>query len=416
MRILVLSRWYPYPPDNGSRIRIFNLLKHLSEQHEITLLSFTLDAVSDQRRAAMLDYCRDVQIARYHTFQPHKLKALLGFFASRPRSVVGTYSVEMQQMVNAAVQRQNFDVVIASQVDMAPYVLSLHGIPRILEEIELGTIYDQYANARHPLKRLRHALTWWKLRRYIIDVLKPFDGCTVVSEIDQRLLQRVAPHIDRVSVIPNGTSVARAIRSHVHPQPDTLIYSGALTYKANFDAIDYFLREIFPLIQAQRPKVKLLVTGKTDGVPLDRLPHNDGVIFTGYLNDIFSAVAQSWVSIVPLRIGAGTRLKILEALALGTPVVSTSKGVQGLELTPRQDLLVADEPERFADAVVQLLKDEVYRKMLGDNGQRAVCARYDWQNIAQQLDAFIEQVVRETRPKVEQTPQPFQSLPAHWKS
>jgi glycosyltransferase involved in cell wall biosynthesis len=413
MHILFLSRWYPYPPDNGSRIRIFNLLKHLSERHDITLLSFTDDAVSDQQRAAMLDYCLDVQLATYRTFKPHKLKALLGFFAPRPRSVVDTYSVEMQRRVDTTLQRQNFDVVIASQIDMAPYVLDLQDVPRILEEIELGTIYDQYANARHPLKRLRFALTWWKLRRYVVDILKHFDGCTAVSEIDLQLLNGIAPHIDRVRVIPNGTSIARAVRGYVRPQPDTLIYSGALTYRANFDAIDYFLREIFPRIQAQRPQAKLLVTGKTDGVPLDRLPQHDGVVFTGYLDDIHSAIAQSWVSIVPLRIGGGTRLKILEALALGTPVVSTSKGVQGLELTPRQDLLVADEPARFADAVVQVLKDEVYRKMLGDNGQRAVSARYNWQTIAQQLDEFIEQVARDGRAEHRQPIQRLKSLSAH---
>jgi glycosyltransferase involved in cell wall biosynthesis len=131
-------------------------------------------------------------------------------------------------------------------------------------------------------------------------------------------------------------------------------------------------------------------------VPVERLPDNDGVVFTGYLDDIRPRVARSWGSIVPLRVGGGTRLKILEALALGTPVVATSKGAEGLDLAPGQDILIADKPADFAAAVLRLLQEAQLRKTLSHNGLRVVKAKYDWQIIGQQFNDFIETVVSQT--------------------
>ncbi|MBK9050663.1 MAG: glycosyltransferase [Chloroflexi bacterium] len=167
-------------------------------------------------------------------------------------------------------------------------------------------------------------------------------------------------------------------------QPDTLVYAGAMTYKANFDAVAYFLGEIWPLIRAARPQAVFYVTGKLDGVPVERLPKQDGVIFTGYLDDVRPRVAQSWLSVIPLRLGGGTRLKVLESLALGTPVVTTSKGMEGLELMPERDVLVADTPEAFAAAVIQLLHDPNLHTLLSQHGQQAV-KRYDWPKIGSEL-------------------------------
>jgi glycosyltransferase involved in cell wall biosynthesis len=156
--------------------------------------------------------------------------------------------------------------------------------------------------------------------------------------------------------------------------------------------MEFFLHEIFPLIQAQRPQVKLYITGKLAGVPVDRLPRNEGVIFTGYLDDIRPRVAQSWVTIVPLQIGGGTRLKVLESLALGTPVVATGKGAEGLDLAPGRDLLIADKPADFAAAVLRLLQNPTLRETLSRNGRAAV-KKYDWQIIGQNFCNFVERIV-----------------------
>lgn len=397
MKILFCSRWFPYPPDNGSRIRIFNLIKQLSSRHEVDLISFTEENLEEEQLAGLRIYCRNIEVVPYKPYQPNGSKALLGFFSKRPRSVVDTYCVEMQELVNGAVHKNPYDVVIASQIDMAPYTDGLTNLPKIFEEVELTTLHEQFLNVSHPLKKLRNGLTWWKQANYTAGMLRDFNGCTVVSEAEREQVLQVSPNYHPIAVVPNGVDLAHHAADFGSPEVNTLIYSGALTYYANFDAVNFFLRDIFPLIQAKRPEVKLYITGRLDGVPVDDLPRNDGVVFTGYLDDIRPKVAQSWVSVVPLRLGGGTRLKILESLALGTPVVATDKGAEGLDLVPGHDLLTANDPADFAAAVLRVLEEESLRATLSYNG-RQVAKKYDWQVIGQSFCNFVEEVTRGAYP------------------
>ncbi len=392
MRILWLSRWFPYPPDNGSKIRIFNLLKHLSTKHEVDLISFASEKMADGHQAALRRFCRRVNVAQHRPFQPKGGRALLGFFSSRPRSIVDTHSAELQQLVEQAGRERSYDIVIASQIDMAHYALALPDATRIFEEVELTTLYERFVKQDHLTKKLSGGLTYWKTSNYVAGLLKNFAGCTVVSEPERDRVLQASPHYAPIKVVPNGVDIATYSGGFGQPEPDTLVYSGALTYQANFDAVEFFLRQVFPLVQAKRSSIKLSVTGKLDGVAANRLPFNGGVVFTGYLDDIRPKVARSWVNVVPLRVGGGTRLKILESLALGTPVVATSKGAEGLDLVPGRDILIADTPAEFAKAVLGLLADPALREMLSSNGRKAVAAKYDWQIVGQTLDEFIERL------------------------
>jgi glycosyltransferase involved in cell wall biosynthesis len=168
-----------------------------------------------------------------------------------------------------------------------------------------------------------------------------------------------------------------------------LIYCGALTYKANFDAVWYFLKDVFPLIQAKIPDVSFAITGDYKGVPTEKLPKHQNVQFTGYLQDVRPAIRQSWISVVPLRIGGGTRLKILESLALGTPVISTSKGAEGLELQPGRDIIIADTPAVMAAQVIGLLKDQALRNLLSENGKKIIAEKYNWDVNKKSYDNFL---------------------------
>lgn len=391
MKVLFLSRWYPFPADNGSRMRVYHLIRQLASRHDVSLISFTSDEVSDNRLRAMQALCANVQTAMYQPFQPGRIKALLAFLSKRPRSVIDTHSVEMERLVEDEVTRFRPQVVIASQIDMLAYA---HALParRVLEEIEVSTVYDALWGERDPLKRLRVRLTWAKLTAYLRAMMQDYNGGTVVSREEYRRVMAASATRIPVAIVPNGIDAEACATVNEQPQADTLIYSGSLTYRANFDAVNYFLREIFPLILAKRPYVKLFITGKVDGAPLDALPSHTNVVFTGYLDDVRALIAKTWVSVVPLRIGGGTRLKILEALALGTPVVSTRKGAEGLELTPGQDILVADAPHEFAAAVLSVLQDATLRERLRSNGREVVAAKYDWSIIGRQFCGFVEEV------------------------
>jgi glycosyltransferase involved in cell wall biosynthesis len=401
MRVLFLSSWFPYPPDNGSRIRIFNLIKQLSKEHDITLLSFSHHdgEVAEDRLKAMQHYCSTVQTVPLAPFRPSSFRSILGLFSSRPRSFVDTHSLRMQRLVEQTGEEGNFSAVIASQIDTAPYAVILEGLPRIFEEVELATLREQHTSQSCIGHRLRYGLTWWKTKRFTAHLLRQFDGCTVVSQQERANVLSIAPNCQRVVVVPNGVDLDLYKADLGVPEPGTLIFPGALTYDANLDAMEFFLHKVFPLVKVRHPEAILRITGKTNGVSLDRLPLDESVILTGYLDDVRPAIAQSWACVVPLRVGGGTRLKILEAMALGTPVVSTSKGAEGLEATYGEDILVADTPAEFADAVLRLLDDGALQARLATNGRRLVESRYGWEGISQKLDQLLRDVVREREAK-----------------
>jgi len=398
MRILLLSSWFPYPPDNGSRIRVFNLIRGLSKDHEITLLALAQSVDGAMGHVAVLRrYCREVKVTQRKPFRPRRRKAILGFLARRPRFLVDTYSAEMEALVESTVRSNEHDLILASELGVAQYVASHDTIPKILEDAEITIFEEQFRQATGWASKLRYGLTWWKFARYIEALLGDFDACTVVSQKERDGLAKIIPHYQAVKVIPNGVDVSLYNGDFGTPVPDTLIYPGAVTYSANYDAVDYFLKDIYPLIRDKKPGATLRVTGKTDGVSINELTAHDHVVFTGHVSDIRPWIAQSWACVVPLRVGAGTRFKILESMALGTPVVSTSKGAEGLEVTPGMDILIGDTPATFAEHVVDLLGDRQLRERLSANGQKLVREKHDWQMIAQRLEAFLGDIVARKR-------------------
>jgi len=403
VKVLFLSSWFPFPPDNGSRLRVFNLIKQLSKEHDISLLAFSRDGeVAQDRLEVMGRFCSTVQTVPLAPFKSGGFRAILGFLSPSPRSFVDRYSWRMKRLVEQAQGRQDLSVVVASQVDVAPYATILREVPRILEEVELAVSRDKYRNESRVDRRVRHGLTWWKTRRFVAPLLRQFDGCTVVSQQERANVLSIVPDHRHVEVVPNGVDLDHYRGDFGPPEANTLIFPGALTYDANLDAMEFFVGQVFPLVKARRPRTTLRITGKTRGMDLNRLALDGGVILTGYLDDVRPTVAQSWACVAPLRVGGGTRLKILEAMALGTPVVATSKGAEGLEVTPGKDILVADEPAEFADAVARLLGDASLREELAANGRRLVRERYGWGGIAERLEQLMVQVVakhgeRETR-------------------
>jgi glycosyltransferase involved in cell wall biosynthesis len=392
VNVLFLSWWFPYPPNNGSRMRIYNLLRRLSRNHTVTLLTFSDDPTADAAGVPLLrEFCPDVQVVPRIPFTPGRWQALRGFLSLWPRFFVESYSREMVDLVEHRAGAH--DVVVASEVWMVRYALAAGNLPKVLEEMEVAHFSEGRGLRQDLFWQLRYGPMWWKFRRLVRRLAHQFDAITVVSDQEVRLLEEITPTHNLLTVVPNGVDLPLYDGDFGQPAPDALIFPGALTFYANYGAMDYFLREIYPLIRARRPQTALRITGKTDGVDMAALPACDGVMFTGYLDDIRPAVAQSWACVVPLKVGGGTRLKILESLALGTPVVSTSKGAEGLDVTTGEDILIADQPEDFADAVLCLLGDPALRAKLAANGRRLVEDRYSWDTCARELEHVLYQVL-----------------------
>ncbi|MEZ4867721.1 MAG: glycosyltransferase [Caldilineaceae bacterium] len=388
-RILFLSRWFPYPTNNGSKLRIYNLLRGLSTQHEVTLLSFADPIDAHAKSCELQSVCKEVYVVPWKPFNARGLRARLGFFNLAPRSSVDTFSPKMQQRLTHLLRSQKPDLVIASELPTLSYGAYLHGLPALFEDPELGTLYEQFANASSLWRRCRYGLTWLKLCHYLRRQLRYFQACTVVSEKERRLLVHAVPHYKTVEVVPNSIDLAHYTGIREVQQPGQLIFTGSFGYQANYDAMVWFLRDVYPLIRAKIPNVHLTITGDHAGFSL---PSTENVTLTGFVDDVRPFIARAWISLAPLLSGGGTRLKILEAMALGTPVVATAKGAEGLELQPGEHLLIANTPEALAQAVIHLCQDTGLHQRLAANAYSLVSEKYDWATTLPRFLSLVERI------------------------
>jgi glycosyltransferase involved in cell wall biosynthesis len=389
MNILFLSGWYPHPPNNGSKLRILGLLRGLAQHHEVTLLSFTDRPNVDPDASPVRSLCHEVQVLPWRAFNPRTRRARLGFLSPTPRSVIDTFSQDMAQRIEQTVSQRDFDLVIASQLRMAGYGRHFQGLPALFEEVETGVPYQHFAQATSARRRARNGLTWAKHRAYLSRLLRHFRACTVVSDQERALLSRAVPGYQTIEVIPNCVSLAEYRDVRGRPQPNTLIFTGSFRYAANHDAMTWFLEEVYPRIQARAPGIRLIITGDHADLPL---PPADNVTRTGFVDDVRPLIAAAWLSLVPIRVGGGTRLKILEAMALGTPVVATSKGAEGLAVQDGEHILIADAPEALAEKILRLLGDPTLRQRLADNGYQLAHERYDWAAVMPRFLDLVERV------------------------
>lgn len=397
MRILFLSTWFPYPLSKGSKTRAHQLLRALAHDNEVSLLSFEDEPIKASWVSKLESLGVDAKIVRRDPFGQDRFRTVVGWMSARPASVVASYSAAMRASVEDMVTNWCPDIGIALTIVTAPYLAGIRHIPRVVDVDNVLTrmLYESCQRDKVGPRRLRRWLASWKVKRYESWLFRQFDLCLAVSELDRRVLHGLIPeHNVRVAVVPNGVDTEYHQSGYVQPEQNSLVFNGALTYQPNYEAMDYFLREILPLIRVDEPHVKLRITGKIDQGAVKRLAPSGRVEFTGYLDDIRGAVATSWACVVPLRSGGGTRVKILEAMALGTPVITTSKGVEGLDAVNGQHVLVADSPEEFASQTVRLLRSRDLREHLSRAARCLVEEEYDWTSIGSRFRVLIEELGR----------------------
>jgi glycosyltransferase involved in cell wall biosynthesis len=406
MKILWVCPFLPYPPDNGLRIREYNLIRRIAQKHEVSVFSL-IQSLDELKYVAELEK----SVAQVKVVLPEKKipgtldqhrriqDVFLGIFDKRPVRFYGCASDNAVRELKELYLSAEYDLMIVEALCMTNYtcdLMSLRKCPTILVEHNIETEIQKlvWQTSTDAIVRLRKWLYYKTFNGFELETCAQFDHIVCVSQKDNDyLVQRLLGIADgKITIIPNGVDLSIGDGIQAEPEPDTLIYSGALSYNANYDAVNYFLQEIFPLIQAKKPTVKFYITGSTDNINLDALTQNKAVIFTGYINNIHQKVKSCWVSVVPLRIGGGTRLKILEAIVLGTPVVSTSKGAEGLRITPGNGCIIADHPDEFAQAVLRLLDDPAARRNSTQQGLDEIKEHYDWNLIAIDFESFLHQV------------------------
>jgi glycosyltransferase involved in cell wall biosynthesis len=297
----------------------------------------------------------------------------------------------MDTQIRDSIASDNYDLVIASQTMMASYFNCFHGFPAIFEEAEVGIYYQNYVQSILTWHRIRNGLTWMKHRHYLFNLLPHFRKCTVVSKPELDLLTKINRNYQAFEIIPNCIDIDLYTGYTKHIKPHSLIFTGSFRYSVNYDAMVWFINEVYPKIQSVIPNATLSITGDHANL---RLPTYKGVTLTGYLDDIRPLIADSFISIVPIRFGGGTRLKILESMALYTPVVTTSKGAEGLDIQNEHNIMIADTPEAFVEAIIRLFNNPEFYKRLTQNAYQLVREKYDCSVVMPYFLDLVEQTVR----------------------
>lgn len=396
MKILLLTQVLPYPPDSGPKIKTFNVLKHLSARHQVYLVSFVRSAAEADRASALLDYCQEV-----HTVPIQRSAWRNAWFltrsllANQPFVIARDESRQMREAIAKLMARERFEVVHADQLNMAQYGLPLHTVRKVLDAHNaVWTIFHQmWQNAPPGPKKRALRIEWQKLMRYEGEIGWQFDAILAVSEEDKQALVSAGCPESRFTVIPIAIDTQKTPVVERDPHAQSIIHIGTMFWPPNVEGILWFVRQAYPLIRRAVPQTKLYLVGARPQAEIMALKEQDANIqVTGYVEDVIPYLQDSAVFVVPLHAGSGMRVKILKAWAWGIPVVSTSVGCAGIPVHPDKDILVADTPEDFAAAVMQVLQDREIGTRLSANGRRYVEEQFDWRVACQKLDEVYERI------------------------
>jgi polysaccharide biosynthesis protein PslH len=404
LNVLLVSPMAPSPPRFGAQARAHGLLSNLAKHHDLSAIVLHEDSETPGTSGpAMRAYCREVTFVRNPNgaigWRRRALQARSWLSERTYQRYLFTVPA-LEETLDRVLRSQRFDVVFVNLPYLAHY--RLRRAPRgaavpaiVIDSHDIG--YDlarQVATSSTRFgQRLHASFNWRKLAREELAAYTAADGVCVCSTADQKRLAVDAPSI-ATAVIPNAADVEYLQPRDTDPAPDgrTVLFFGMLATVPNVDAVVYFLREIWPLIVSARPDARFVVIG-ADPAPAIRTHVGPGVTLIGPVDDLRPHLAAANAVVVPLRLGSGTRLKILEAWAMARPVVSTTLGAEGLDAVPGRHLLTADTPTDFARSVLRVLGEPGLGDALGGAGRALVTERYSWRGAAGALEAFFEEVL-----------------------
>ena len=395
MKILFLSITVPFPPTDGGRIRVLNLLKQIAQKNQISFLALETTPTDLEGITYLRELGIDAHLVQHApNLPPLRLQTIVrAFIKKQPITVARYYFPAFRQKFDALLANNAFDLIDYEYFHAAQYRVKAD-LPTLLTAHNVDShIWCRLCERTdNPMRKF---LFWTQKRafnRYERVMLPKFDAIACTSEIDRALLQNICPDVT-IEVIPNGVDTELYQPNHTLEEEATLVYTGSMDWYPNEDAVLYLADEIFPLIQARHANVKFYIVGQDATAQVRKLAERPGITVTGRVADVKPYIARATVYVVPLRIGSGTRLKILEALAMEKAVVSTTIGEEGLNLIDGEEIVIADKPVRFADAVIQLIADKGMRQRIGKQGRQRVEADYDWRRIGEKLHQLYEKIV-----------------------
>lgn len=382
-RIAVLTPWHPEPADNGSKLRARAIIDALSEEFDVALISLLPpETIRSDEQAAVPGVWQQFMLP-LPGYSPGSPRSILAALSSFPRSMVMTWDVDTAHAIRTIVDTCGIDLAMAADLRVVRYLYALDPtLPVIVDEANLSP----FVVAPGRCRSLRGLLRQHKYR-VLLEGLEKRRGMAIVASEHEASAYRVLTGSHQITVIEHGVTSMPALPWQP-PCTSKLLYTGSLTYSPNAEAVELFVQSIMPRIEQRAPDVSLTVTGEIPSC-LSASARHPRVLLTGRLADLDSVFRESRVFIVPLLSGIGTRIKILEALSYGMPVVSTRKGAEGLPVKHGEHLLLADSPADFGAAVLELMHDEALSCQLGTAGRTLIAERFTWETQGVTLRSLV---------------------------
>ncbi len=392
MKILQLSTQLPFPPDDGGKIGIFNLTKYLSLRgHKIVLLPIISDRTKETPRniEGLRKWC-EVR-AVYQNTRTSSWGLFLNLFLKIPYTISKYHSSKVKEAIKKILSEGKFDLLHIDSLHMAYYgefIKDEFKLPIVLREHNVQTTIMEryYQREKNPFIKLYAYLQYRKTRRYEAKICEIFDMCLMITREDKKRIETMNPRV-KTCIIPAGVDTSYFHPLKIKEETGSLVFVGDLGWLPNVDGIMWFYRRVWPRIKEASVPVKFYIIGGRPPRKMRKLGRRDeDIIVTGFVPDVRPYVAKCSVYIVPLRIGGGMRLKILEAMAMERPVVATSVGAEGIMVSNRENIVIADSEADFAGRVIELLKERNLRGTIAEGGRRLIEQRYRWESVVEALE------------------------------
>lgn len=401
MKILYLLPYNPVPPTFGGAIRIYHILNSLAQTHDVTVAGF---GDQEDRKSITEEFpglrnkihLVDRPNGRFHIAKSY----IHSLISGHSHWYCQLQSEELQSLINELVEENDFDIIHSEFPVLAGYDFNTNAV-RILDSHNVE--YDNFQRmAEGRINLFRKLYYWLESRKFYREEIKTVsrqDAVLVPSRRDAVLYDADVPHVPKY-IIPNGVDLDYFERGNVSPEPYSMVFVGMMKYLPNEDAMNFFLDEIFPRIREKIPKAKIYIVGSNPDSSL-KSRQNKNIEVTGFVDDVRPYIDRSSVYVVPLRMGGGTRLKILEAMAMQKPVVTTNIGCEGLGLENKNTALIADDPDEFADSVVELLRNRELASRLRIKANKLVRKKFSWDTVGSRLQEVYFKLIEKKSPGIE---------------
>jgi polysaccharide biosynthesis protein PslH len=392
MKILVVALQFPYPARSGVNMRVSQLMKQAARRHDVVLLSYARPDQAEAVAELRMEFPVHVVTRPEPSTLARRTAQLRSVASSQSFAARDFYCEEMQRAIHDICAAEGVDLIQLEGALLCSFATP-GGIPVVLDEhnIDYEVFERMCESERSLLRRTFHRVEYRRFRRFEEQAWRRVAGCAVTSEREVPIVRAAAP-ANTTAVVPNGVDLEYFTAADEHDAlPCSLVFNGTLDYRPNVDAAQHLVNDVWPLIRERCPDATLNIVGRAPEAEARRL-RRPGVTVTGEVPDLRPYLRRAAVIGVPVRMGGGTRLKVVEGLALGKAMVSTTLGCEGVGVRDGEHLLIGDGPEAFADRVLELFDDAERRERLGRAGRRLMEQRYSWDLAGERLDALYRRV------------------------